>query len=139
MSFEFKRAFSDIESCVHLIDLFVRTQGGHLRRVTIPVAVGDVACWLLDPSGSNASGEGLDTLVCERADRDRCGYSEAFASVMHTVEDDYNYRVSFDLAVRDEAYWDALCRRFFDDQAEKEKVWRTAHNDWRDPLPPALD
>lgn len=81
----------------------------------------------------------MDKLICEEADQNGCGYGEAFVGYMLKVLDDEVYGECYRIALSHPEELDEGTQRFCDDQAEKEKVWRTAHNDWRDPLPPALD
>jgi hypothetical protein len=110
-----------------------------LRRVSMPGAAFPMMCYALDPERPVHHNHSLDKWICQEADKQRCGYAEAFLTVLNIMEDDDDYGFHFDLCRRDKEHWRAMRDRFIEDMVDKDMQWRAEHDDWREPLPLALD
>ncbi len=128
----------DFLNCTRFFDVFIYTQGGSIRRVSIPHNLISFTAWIFDPRMECADAA-FDKKICKIADEKRIGYAEAFVEFMHQCMEAPGIGSGYAAAVEDDVTWSPVEKAFVLGQVEKQRLWREAHDDWRDPLPPALD
>lgn len=121
-------------------DAFIVTQGGSIRRVTMPVILQPQLAWLIRPN-TDVEPTFWDREACVWASRENCGYAEALRELINSYFDDDREDMwnAFLRDTDDPARQAKIAEDFVQEQRRRERLWREAHNEWRDDLPPAFD
>ena len=129
----------DITDSFKFWDFFALTQGGRIRRVSLPDATYPMVLYMTmcreDDAG--VSEEALDALACREADRKNCGYAEAWMTM--ALGFDYLLGDRFAEMFAEAEAAKRISRAFAEEQERRKRLWRETNNEWSEDLPPALD
>lgn len=118
-------------------DVYIVTQGGAIRRTALPWNFWAYAVWLMHPH-TDVEPEYFDKVACREADESRCGYAEALFNVVDRFLDE-NMSAKYLIEARNDERWSLIKAAFIGEQERRERLWREAHDEWRQDLPPCLD
>lgn len=127
-----------LRGCARFYDVYILTQGGSIRRTCVPAQFFGFTAYLHVHQGDLRPAF-YDELICNVVNRDNCTYAEALVEVLHYAYSDDDTYERFLGTMGPPAGMTRVLETFRKQQSEREKLWREAHNEWREDLPPALD
>jgi hypothetical protein len=126
------------EEICELWNLYIVTQGGDIRRVSMPGGLWAYSVWLMREN-TDVSPEYFDKQACELASRENCGYAEAMREFVDRTFNRDAVCEAFLEDSRESSRRSEIASAFSKEQRRRERLWREAHNEWRKDLPPCLD